>query len=363
MKIEILDMSFFRTKLLKTEYKQGRNTIQLTKNPLPGGVWAVFMDIKTSKGEFIKPGHWVAGFVDAFGNFRYPTKIFLTKGLDRGHGMRPTDPRIDVRDAIRSAVFEIVEQQPRYELSDEEKDSLMAFAEMWIFAGYKDADDHYLNLGASCLWMTLDPRKYPYPFMVDKKLAKYIQGKGILDMLSFKEKWSEKAAMRWLGTEYKVYPKNEASSTYTQLDVLRKAVESSRFIREQVETLRHDRRAPVYDYIAMERATKSVGNKYVDVTYVYQGQEHNGKLPAECFQYSPMFDDISYIAMPPYPTPTKRSAIKHFLPKGERRLKKDFVTRIAFEGETLWTIKKSKLNQEETLGNPGLTNAIQMASA
>lgn len=336
MKFEELKKRIISTCAKSLKYKHGRAVIKLVKIPIDSGIYRIQMT--TSE----KPGiKMTAGYLDVYDMFRFPTEALLRYGVEDGDTVEAIDPRVVVRDAIRSEALKIARQQAKVHLSDEELDKLYMFAEAWVFAGCKDGDNRYFNLGPTCHWMYLDPCRYTKPIMTDKTLTDYIQRDGVIDLLQDKPQWAKLAAQRWLKSKlHHTYSGEEPENGYTQLDLLRKDLTAAEQVMEYVEEIQNNHDNPVYDYIKMKTATARLAKKNVDVYYMLpDGTSGHGIIPAACFQYSPWIEDVTVISNPPHSTPAQRDMLKRFLPNGKAWLKKKYITKICYEGDVVWQYK------------------------
>lgn len=341
MTFEFLNENFFHTNLLKIEYVQQGATIQLTKNPIAVGVWSVSMKVIPKRVTKKRPvlDKVPAGYIDRYWRFCFPTKEFLDFGVDACE-LTPGDPRTAVRDAIRNEAIDIAKHYKKVKLTDEEKKQLYRFAEEWVFAGMQDADIHYQHLSATCWWMNLDPCEYKKPTMMDKQLAQYIQGRGVIDLLSDTPDWAKNAAKRWL---YAKVGGSNNKNRCTQLYLLRRDLSMTSQVVRYVKEIYRDATLPIHRYAAMQLATKTLVDENVEVEYqLPDGTCGHGEIPAACFQYFPCRSQIACIANPPHSTLTQRAMVHQFMPNKMKRMDKLYVTLISHNGRIIWKAPKPK---------------------
>ena len=333
-----LKKTFLDTRKVKIRYRHNGKSVFLVKRPTRSPIRVVYVaTCETDEaGKEIWSKKRVAGYLNCRNEFVYPTESFLTQAIDPTDQLRVTDPRIEVRDALRKEVLRQAKMKPKPQLSEKEMEDIYRFAEAWVYAGLDDADKDYCDYGPSCTWMTLSPSDYSRYSVSSGKMCEYICYQGVIDMLAGTPHWAETAAERWMNTRLpNASPKIHISKTFG--DVLVHNITVTNTVLRLVSKLRHDSSAPVHQYIAMKDATARVRDERVKVKYAMKdGRAGEGEIPAEYFQFSPMVEDVSKISLSMAKTPSKRILLRQLLPANARWLAKTDITEIRYEGQVLW---------------------------
>lgn len=316
--------NFITTEKHFIAYRQGRYFVRIVKVPLAESVQALYANC-TYCPEEAETAHRfefsekmeVVGFIDCHAALRFPTFDLTHNMVDDGNNIVEEKRNDVLAGAILAEVNKLALETSLPACPDE-------------FYAYRYAYE--------TLFLGTEAKAFP----MHNNFAYYINDNTLIDYLADTPGWAKDIAQKWAVD----FGGHRDGYDVTNLDMFRENLAQIKRIKEYMEIINADKKAPVHRYIAMKNAVKAKGAKTVIVEFkTASGEIASTKVNASAFCKANQLDigNISLYDITPY---HEGDRVARLLPKRKtsdgreysaNNLSKDDIVAIKYGRKVIWS--------------------------